>query len=287
MILITDSGSTKCSWALCDKQSNILFKCETIGFNPYFIDQEKILETLNNSGLTEYKNEVEKVYFYGAGCSSDEKNKIIHKPLDIFFKNAKVHINHDLDAACYAMYKGKPNITCILGTGSNTCYFDGVKIVENGPSLGFMLGDEGSGNYFGKIILNYYFNNKFSRKLKQKFENDYDICFSEVMKNIYNNNRANVYLSKFFPFVSTNKNDKEIREIIYKGLTNFFETHVCCYKNHKNVDINFIGSVSFFLKNEIIEIAKRYNCNVKNIVRNPIKDLIKFHFREKNTFIES
>ena len=88
MILITDSGSTKCSWALCDKHSNILFKCETIGFNPYFIDQEKILETLNNSGLTEYKNEVEKVYFYGAGCSSDEKNKIIHKPLDIFFKNA-------------------------------------------------------------------------------------------------------------------------------------------------------------------------------------------------------
>ena len=98
------------------------------------------------------------------------------------------------------------------------------------------------------------------------------------MKNIYNNNRANVYLSKFFLFVSTNKNDK-IREIIYKGLA--ILKHMCCYKNHKNVDINFIGSVSFFLKNEIIEIAKRYNCNVKNIVRNPIKDLIKFHFREK------
>ena len=157
MILIADSGSTKCSWALCDEQKNIILKCDTIGFNPYFIDKKRILEHLKNSALEKHKCEIETIFFYGAGCSSEDKNNIIKESLSEFFNNAIITIKHDIDAASYAMYNGKPNITCILGTGSNSCYFDGENIVEHAPSVGFLIGDEGSGNYFGKKILNLYF----------------------------------------------------------------------------------------------------------------------------------
>ena len=158
MILIADSGSTKCSWALCDKHGKLIKEIRTIGFNPYFIDKKNILKELKKSSLSEGAKEIKEVFFYGAGCSSKDKNNIIEESLQSFFINSKIIIKHDIDAACYAMYKGNPNITCILGTGSNSCFYDGKNIIENAPSLGFLIGDEASGNYFGKKILNIYFN---------------------------------------------------------------------------------------------------------------------------------
>ena len=134
MILIADSGSTKCSWALCNEKGNIVLECNTIGFNPYFIDSSNILKHLKKSVLEEHKNKIDTVFFYGAGCSSEDKNKIIKEALTVFFDNAEIIVRHDIDAACYAMYKNNPNITCILVTGSNSCYFDGKHIVEIAPS---------------------------------------------------------------------------------------------------------------------------------------------------------
>ncbi len=125
MILIADSGSTKCSWALCNKKGEIILECNTIGFNPYFINSSNILRELRGSVLEELKHKINIVLFYGAGCSSEDKNKIIKEALTVFFNNADIIVRHDIDAACYATYNNKPNITCILGTGSNSCYFDG------------------------------------------------------------------------------------------------------------------------------------------------------------------
>ena len=150
MILIADSGSTKCHWALCNTDGNLIKEISTIGFNPYFIDHPSILSHLKKSELNQYKDKIKTVFFYGAGCSSIEKNKILELPFEEFFKNAEITISHDLDAACFAMYNGNPSITCILGTGSNSCFYDGKEIFEHGPSLGFIIGDEASGNYFGK-----------------------------------------------------------------------------------------------------------------------------------------
>jgi len=154
MILIADSGSTKCDWVLCDFLGNIKKEFLTIGFNPYFIDKNSIIDTLEESNLDNYKKKINHVFFYGAGCSSKENKNAIKIPLMQFFTNAKIKISHDLYAACFAMYKGKPNITCILGTGSNSCFYDGKEIYEHGPSLGFIMGDEASGNHFGKKIIN-------------------------------------------------------------------------------------------------------------------------------------
>ena len=284
MILIADSGSTKCSWALCDQNGMLIKEIRTIGFNPYFIDKKNILKELEKSNLTEYSKEIREVFFYGAGCSSKDKNNIIEESLQSFFINSKIVIKHDIDAACYAMYKGKPNITCILGTGSNSCFYDGESIVENAPSLGFLLGDEASGNYFGKKILSLYFNNIMPEDLKIKFEFGFESDLPIIKENIYNNNRSNVYLSKYFPFIIENKNHPLIQDLIFNALNDFFNLHVCCYENYKDLEINFIGSVGYFLSEEVNIVAKKHECKIGRIVKNPIINLIDFHFNQITPF---
>tara|TARA_B100000767_G_scaffold128447_1_gene122249 strand:+ start:397 stop:1278 length:882 start_codon:yes stop_codon:yes gene_type:complete len=280
MILIADSGSTKCSWALCNQYGKLIKEISTVGFNPYFIDKKNILKELAKSSLTDDANEIKEVFFYGAGCSSKEKNNIIEESLQSFFINSKINVKHDIDAACYAMYKGKPNITCILGTGSNSCYYDGENIIENAPSLGFLIGDEASGNYFGKKILSLYFNNKMPEDLKIKFKSGFESDLSIIKENIYNNNRSNVYLSKYFPFFTENKNHPLIQELIHQALESFFTLHICCYDNYKDLEINFIGSVAYFLSDEINIVAKKYKCKIGGVVKNPINNLIDFHFNK-------
>ena len=281
MIIIADSGSTKCSWAICDKNGQIVERCSTIGFNPYFIKSSQVLNHLQNSDLKEIKDVVKEVYFYGAGCSSKKMNEIIEKPFIEFFSNAQINIHHDLDAACYSMYDGEPAITGILGTGSNSCFFDGEKIYENAPSLGFMLGDEASGNNFGKKLLCLYFNDVLDEDLKQKYEDTYETDIAQINSNVYNNSRANVYLAKFFPFVSENKNHPQMHTLIMKTLDEFFKLHICCFEDFKKVKVNFIGSVAFFLSDEIKKIAQKYNCEIGHIIKNPIDRLIKYHFSSK------
>jgi len=281
MILIADSGSTKCSWAICDKKGQIIDRCSTIGFNPYFITSLKVLKHLEESDLNEIKDNISEVFFYGAGCSSKKMNLIIEEPFSEFFKNAEVNIHHDLDAACYSMYEGEPAITGILGTGSNSCFFDGKKIYENAPSLGFMLGDEASGNNFGKKLISLYYNNVLEEELKQKYEQDFETDVAQINSNVYNNSRANVYLAKFFPFVSDNKDHPQMQLMITSTLNEFFKLHICCFEQHKEVKINFIGSVAFFLKDEIKKVAQIHNCTIGQIVKNPIDKLIEYHFKDR------
>ena len=278
MILIADSGSTKCSWALCHANGKILNKYRTIGFNPYFINEKDILKYLEESDLEEHKDTITNVIFYGAGCSSKEKNNIILSPFKLFFKNANVIIRHDIDAACYAMYTGKPNITCILGTGSNSCFFDGKKIYEHAPSLGFLVGDEGSGNYFGKKAINLYFNKMLPDDLKANFEANFETNLATINNQIYNNSRANVYLAEFFPFILKNKNHPLIKDVIDKSLDEFFKIHVSCFTNYQEIDINFIGSVAYYLSDQIHTTAKKYHCKVNDIIQSPIENLVNYHF---------
>jgi len=279
MILIADSGSTKCSWVLCNTEGVIINRYHTIGFNPYFIDEKNILTHLEESDLIEHKDTINNVVFYGAGCSSKEKNIVISAPLNLFFKNADVVIRHDIDAACYAMYTGKPNITCILGTGSNSCFFDGKEIFEHAPSLGFLVGDEGSGNYFGKKAISLYFNKMLPENLKTNFEANFETNLATIKEHIYNNSRANVYLAEFFPFISENKKHPLIQELISKALDKFFKIHVCCFKNYKEVDINFIGSVAYCLSDQIHTAAEKYHCKINDIIKSPIDNLVSYHFK--------
>jgi len=277
MILIADSGSTKCSWALCDTNGELIKEISTIGFNPYFIDHPAIISHLEKSELTQYKDKITYVFFYGAGCSSKEKNKIIELAFEEFFTGADISIGHDLDAACFAMYNGKPNITCILGTGSNSCFYDGKEIFEHGPSLSFIMGDEASGNYFGKKILSLYFNNIMPNELKEILEASFETDIDIIQENVYNTNRANVFLSKYFPFITQTKSHPLIQQLIKDTLDEFINLHVKGFSNCNEVEINFIGSVAYFLSEEIEDALKRNNLKAGKILQNPIKRLIEYH----------
>ena len=280
MILIADSGSTKCSWALCDTKGTLIKEIKTIGFNPYFIDQPDIVSHLEQSELNDYKNRIKDIFFYGAGCSSKKKNTIIELAFEEVFKNANINVSHDLDAACFAMYNGKPNITCILGTGSNSCFYDGKEIFEHGPSLSFIMGDEASGNYFGKKILSLYFNNIMPGELKTILESSYETDIAIVNEKVYNTSRANVFLAKYFPFIIETKSHPLIQKLIKDSLDEFINLHVKGFSNCHEVEINFIGSVAYFLSEEIKDVLKRNNLKLGRILKNPIKRLIEFHLQK-------
>tara|TARA_B100001758_G_C18375648_1_gene594131 strand:+ start:503 stop:1351 length:849 start_codon:yes stop_codon:yes gene_type:complete len=281
MILIADSGSTKCNWVLCDLLGNIKKEFLTIGFNPYFIDKNSIIDTLKESNLDNYKKKINHVFFYGAGCSSKENKNVIKIPLMQFFTNAKIKISHDLEAACYAVYNGNPNITCILGTGSNSCFYDGEKIIESAPSLGFILGDEASGSYFGKKTLSLYFNNKMPKQLQKVLKEGFETDINIINTNIYKESRANVFLAKYFPFIVEKKNHPLIKNIITEALDDFINLNIKSYPNYKSLEVNFVGSVAFFLSKEIYAASERNMFKIGKILRHPIKGLVNFHNQKR------
>jgi len=280
MILIADSGSTKCAWAVCNTDGEILSIDETLGFNPKYSSFESITSELNSSKLNSIKSDIQEVYFYGAGCSSEIKNIIIKEPLQSFFSNAKIIIKHDLEAALKSTYKGSPIISCILGTGSNSCVFDGNNIIENAPSLGYIAGDEASGNFFGKQLINLYVNNALPKNIIEKFENWTPERKEKIIENIYSVQRPNLYLATFFRFMYENKNEKKFDSIFRKGIQHFFDLHIKCFENHKDYPLTFVGSVAFYLSDYINEIAKKEGMQVQEILQSPIKNLVNDHFRK-------
>jgi len=278
MILIAESGSTKCNWVLCHEDSSVLDRFETIGFNPYFINSQLLNDSLESSGLSDFRLEIVQVFFYGSGCSSNDKKKFIQENLSNFFLNATVNVNHDLDAACFSLFSGVPNITCILGTGSNSCLYNGKDIIESAPSLGFIVGDEASGSYFGKKILNLYYNNKLGKELSLNLENKFETDINIVHNKIYNNDMPNSFLASYFPFIIENKKYELIHQLIYFSLNEFFDLHIKCFENHKDVEVNFVGSVAFYLSEEIRSIAENNNITIGRIIQRPIDNLLNYHF---------
>ena len=278
MILIADSGSTKCAWASCTTDGKILSIHKTSGFNPKYSSFDSITLELNSSNLNSIKTEIKEVYFYGAGCSSESKNIIIKEPMQSFFSNAEITIKHDLEASIKSTYRGTPIISCILGTGSNSCIFDGDNIIENAPSLGYIAGDEASGNFFGKQLINLYVNNALSKNIVEKFENWTPERKDEIIENIYSVQRPNLYLATFFRFMYENREDKIFDSIFRKGIQHFFDLHIKCFKNHKNYPLTFVGSVAFYLSDYINEIAKQEGMQVQDIIQSPIENLVKEHF---------
>ena len=278
MILIADSGSTKCAWAICTTDGKILSIHKTSGFNPKYSSFDSITLELNSSNLNSIKTEIKEVYFYGAGCSSESRNVIIKEPLQSFFSNAEIIIRHDLEAALKATYRGTPIISCILGTGSNSCIFDGDNIIENAPSLGYIAGDEASGNFFGKQLINLYVNNALPKNIVEKFENWTPERKDEIIENIYSVQRPNLYLATFFRFMYENREEEMFDSIFRKGIQHFFDLHIKCFDNYKKYPLTFVGSVAYFLSDYINEIAEKEGMQVQEIVQSPIENLVSEHF---------
>jgi len=281
MILIADSGSSKCDWAFFDLETNQLKIVETIGFNPYFTSSEKIIqELLKSVDLCKISKNVKSVFFYGAGCSEDSSKNILHKALGYFFNEAKIYTEHDLLGACRSIHDNDTSINCILGTGSIACLYDGKKVNLSIPSLGYILGDEGSGNYFGKKLLNLYFTNQLKEEIKKDFETTYNVSHDHVMKKVYNNDKSNCFLASFFPFLIKHKNDPIFLDILREGVLCFLNIHVFSIPNFQNYKINFFGSVSFILRDIINRELNKKKCIIGVFEKKPIFGLFDYHYKK-------
>lgn len=278
MIAIVDGGSTKCDWVILENSGKISQKTESIGFNPNIINADLIPQEIEkNPHLFLIKNQLDYVYFYGSGCGTAENALLVETQLQKVFPYAKVTVKEDLTAAAYAAYKGKPAIVCILGTGSNSCYFDGESIRRDLPSLGFLIGDEGSGSALGKHLVRRFFMKKLPQDLHQEFVETYHLTIEDAIKNMYHNPRANAYLAEFNKFVVQRKQHPYFQNMVFDEMKNFFEYQVLPYEEAREAEINFIGSIAYYYEDILRAAAAELNLTVGHIVQKPIESLVEFH----------
>lgn len=280
MHLIVDSGSTKSDWVIVDGENRHEFS--TIGLNPFFHNEDSVYKAISeNTELFWFRDKITHLYFYGAGCSSDTLNAIIEGGLQKVFTEAEIVVDHDLKACAYATYEGEPSICCIIGTGSNSCFYDGDNVFEEVPALGYILGDEGSGSYFGKKLLTDFLYHRVPQNIHNALVKELGITKDEIIKHVYMLPDANVYLASFMKFIFNHATDIYFKEMIYEGFKHFVEIHVCCYPNFKNYKTHFIGSIAFLFSEELKKACDFHNVKLGQIVQKPIKGLIEYH-QQKN-----
>lgn len=278
MILIAESGSTKCDWVLLDLRGNEVERWKTIGFNPYFHSEDFIVKTLSKeNNVMSYKDKVTQVWFYGAGCSTESLKAIVKKGLDRIFVNAKNNVGHDLEAAAFALYQGEPFIACILGTGSNSCMFDGEQIHQETPSLAYVLGDEGSASFIGKRLVSDYLYNRLPKELNDDFDLVYGVSKDDVIDAVYNKPHANVYLASFGPFAGKWADHSYIKTIVKEGFDKFIDIHVSCYENQGKMKVSFVGSVAKVYQEILMKCLKERGLHLGQILDKPINSLINYH----------
>ncbi len=280
MKFVVESGSTKANWALVNAEGSIIDTFDTMGFNPFFHSSDFIGKQIQkNAPLSATAAIVDEVYFYGAGCSSDHYKQVVAHGLMQVFTNASIHVDHDLVAAAYSTYTGEPCISCIIGTGSNSCFFDGHSLHEEVPALAYILGDEASGSYFGKKLLTDYLYKKLPQPIADDFEDSYLLSKAIVFENVYQKPHANVYLASFTPFVGKHKTHPYFAQMIYGGMKLFLQNHVCCFENYKTVPTHFVGSVAYHFSDVLEQVAAELEVKVGLIICQPIEQLVAYHVK--------
>ncbi len=280
MILIADGGSTKADWILLDKEGEQVFKTRTGGLNPAVFSEDLMKARLNdNEDLYSVKEQVTNVYFYGAGCGTEKPTALLKSIFESFFNNAIVDVKEDTYAAAYAV-TSEPGIVCILGTGSNSCYFDGQEVDVRIPSLGYVLMDEASGNYFGKKLLRDYYYGKMPNEIAQLFEEQFNVEADHIKKHLYKMDNPNTYLASFAEFLLRNERNVYFNRVLHKGMKDFFKNRILPYQESKNVPIHFVGSIAYFASDIIRDVARFHLLKVGNIVRRPIDGLIDYHRKQ-------
>lgn len=279
--IIADAGGTKTEWNIIDmaRKKSVLIKSGPI--NASVSSSQEILNGLNNVSdyidrLTADERDLSlKVAFYGAGCNSSTVNERIKTAFYEKFKDIKLRISvkSDITGAAEALFGHEKGIACILGTGSASCLYDGEKIIDSVPSLGFILGDEGSGAFMGRMLLNAYFKRDLSKEVKCKLEKIAGMELSDVIQQIYRAPGANKYLASFIPFIKENEDDSSISVIIFESLKLFFQKNVLKYKPLCDTNVRFVGGVAVAFEKQINEIAVACNLNADKFLRNPIEEL--------------
>ena len=278
MILVADSGSTKTEWWWYDKKNEIR-KFKTIGFNPYFIGSDEIYKVLIQKLIPVLESEtVKKIFFYGSGCAIKENCDIISQACKKAFPEAvKIEVQSDSLGAARALFGQESGIAGILGTGSNSVYYNGIETVECIPSLGYVIADEGSGARFGTTLIREYFKDEMPEDIKEAFRQRYNPDLNIVLDAVYRQQHPNRYLASFCEFLSLHKENSYIRNLIGKEFQSYLRYQVCKCPKHQQLTLSLVGSIAFFLGDILREEAKLMGITVGTIIRSPIEGLIKYH----------
>ncbi|MFT5964337.1 MAG: N-acetylglucosamine kinase-like BadF-type ATPase [Flavobacterium sp.] len=283
MRLIVDSGSTKADWIAIDDSGKVLFTTQTLGLNPEVLEADDIIERMNDRfDILQNKKNATHLYFYGAGCGTDRMKLNLSQVFKNYFTNAIISVEEDTYAAVYATTpKGQKAIVSILGTGSNCSYFDGKELHQKVQSLGYIVMDDCSGNIFGKELIRKYYFNKMPKELAVKFEKDYDLDPDFIKSKLYKESNPNAYLATFAKFLIQHKDTEFCNKIILKGMKSFVKNYIRQYENCKEVPVHFVGSIAFYLKDELQQTFDKYDMKLGNVLRRPIDGLIAYHIANK------
>ncbi len=279
MKLIVDSGSTKADWIAIDDSAKILFTTQTLGLNPEVLKEQEIISRINNRfDILQNKLKVTHLFFYGAGCGTNRMKDFLSTVLSAYFENAKVEVHEDTYAAVYATTRNNEKaIVSILGTGSNCSYFDGEVLHQKVQSLGYIAMDDCSGNRFGRDLIRSYYFNKMPKELARKFEQEYDLDADVIKHNFYKEPNPNAYLATFAKFLIQNKDHEFFQRIIRNAMEDFVELYIKQFDTYKEVPAHFIGSIAFYLKEELEVVLQKHDIKIGKVLRRPIDGLIKYH----------
>ncbi|GAO43268.1 N-acetylglucosamine kinase [Flavihumibacter petaseus] len=276
-ILIADSGATKCEWCVVEK-GKLKKTVFTLGISPYFLDGTQIEELIRRDLVPEIRKfSLDAVFYYGTGCKNPANRKMISKALGRVFTEAAIEVDHDLMGAARGLCQASKGIACILGTGSNSCYFNGKKIVKNSPGLGYVLGDEGSGAYLGKKVLQYYLYQTFDEELRYRFDQKFALSEMEILDKIYKQPLPNRFLASFALFLAENRGHFMVENIIEDGLNDFFFNHLCKYSESWKLPVHFVGGIAFGFRDVIAELCGSYELELGSILQHPMQGLIDYH----------
>jgi N-acetylglucosamine kinase-like BadF-type ATPase len=278
MILIADGGSTKVDWIALDSNREEVFRVQSLGLNPAVVSEKELQKRiLIVSQLITIKEQISEIHFYGAGCGTPIPVKILKDILESIFINAKIIVAEDMLAAVYGSTGIEPAIVCILGTGSNSGYFDGEHLEMKTASLGYTLMDEASGNYFGKILLRDFYYETMPKKIAEKFKNEFNLDVDTVKFHLYRQENPNMYLASFAKFMFDYKEEKYIRKIIKKGFKTFFKYRILPLNKSYETPIYFIGSIAFYFRDILEDVANKYGLKITGIIQRPIDNLVQYH----------
>jgi N-acetylglucosamine kinase-like BadF-type ATPase len=282
--LIADSGSSKTDWILTIAENSIL-EIETMGINPVRDSQNAIFDIIKNDLVPKLPQEyqINKIYFYGAGCIAPYKKNIEDVLTNVFGSSTGIAVESDLLGAARALCGNKAGIACILGTGSNSCLYDGKDIVCNTSPLGFILGDEGSGSFLGKILVGNVLKKIFSQKIQDEFFKKFNLTHSIIINKVYREPMPNRFLASLVPFLAEHREEPEIHDMLLWAFRQFFARNVKAY-GHPEMEINCVGSIAFYFKQEIMDAAAKEGLKIGQILQKPAQKIADFH--QKRLFFD-
>lgn len=281
MILVIFSGSRYADWRIAEK-GRMLHGFRTSGINSYIQDDNYINQLLNkNTNLLYNAEKIKKIFFFGAGASSTERQQKLERLFSAFFKNAKIKISHDLVASALSTFGDEKGIIGIIGSGSNAAYYTGKKIVENNYGLGYILGDEGSTNWFGRKLMTDFLTQLTPPIIREKLLDRFNIDRKVILERVYNSPNPNIFLTSFSDFVLEYKNDPYIANMIKSGLEKYLNMYVVpLADNYPDSSINFTGSVAFHYADTLKELSKEHHLNIDVIIKDPIQNLVKYYINK-------